>query len=547
LTLWRNLSIAKKLYGIIGIMAILIAGELFTLQFAMKNLSAVRAFVGGEGLWSKSQKDAISFLIQYGVTRDEKNYQHYLEHLKIPDGDHQARLALSQKIPDLERARAGFLQGQIHPDDIEPMLKLLTRFSSISYVSRAVVAWSNADRLLEELKRNADHFHQMIQAQATSAQISQELIKISEINRQLTFFENEFSIALGEGSRWMEGVVVLLLFGAILIVEGIGLSLTVKTTRMITSGLQELNEAAQRVARGERSPPLKIRSSDEIGTLASSLNLMAEAIQTAHDDLEQRVRDRTNELEQMAATNAKLYEEAKNAVQSREDFLSIATHELRTPLTTLSLQLQLLERMVNKGENYANTSPKELIKRNLVQTQRLSTLLDELLDLTKLRQGKLELKLENFDLSTAVSEMIAEFGTEAAKNRQLIEFETGGLIMGRFDFSRIRQVLTNLVSNALKYGNKQPITVKTALQDGIAYISVKDRGMGIPAAKRQQIFERYERANEDHNIAGLGLGLYISSQIVRAHHGQITVASEEGQGSVFTVELPLNPLNLSAS
>src|SRR5471030_1005868 len=117
--LWKNLSIAKKLYFVVGIMAVLICGELLTLRFAMGTLSAVRAFVGGEGLWSKAQKNPAFKLQRYGVTRNEIDFANFLEYLKVPEGDHRARIELGKAVPDLAIVRQGFLDGRIHPDDIE--------------------------------------------------------------------------------------------------------------------------------------------------------------------------------------------------------------------------------------------------------------------------------------------------------------------------------------------------------------------------------------------------------------------------------------------
>src|SRR5688572_6652843 len=126
--MWRDLSVAKKLYAVVGLMALLIALELFTLLFAMNTLSSVRAFVMGEGLWSKAQKDAILSLYQYAATKDESFFNVYKENLKIPLGDRKARLNLMTAPPNTELVREGFIEGGNHPDDIDEMIKLLLRF-----------------------------------------------------------------------------------------------------------------------------------------------------------------------------------------------------------------------------------------------------------------------------------------------------------------------------------------------------------------------------------------------------------------------------------
>lgn len=116
-------SISQKLYLIVGVMAVLIAGELFTLRFAMRQLSAVRTFVGGEGLWSKAQKNSLLALHRYGMTRDEAEFQRFLDFLRIPEGDRQARVELLKPRPDLAKVRAGFIQGRVHPDDIDSVIE----------------------------------------------------------------------------------------------------------------------------------------------------------------------------------------------------------------------------------------------------------------------------------------------------------------------------------------------------------------------------------------------------------------------------------------
>jgi len=156
---WRDLAISKKLLLVVGIMAALILGELLTLRFAMYTLSAARAFVGGEGLWSKSQKNATVSLLRYDRTKDEVDFAAFLSFLEVPEGDHRARLELLKPVPDLEIVRAGFLQGHIHPDDIQPMVDLLRRFYWIQYLARAIEVWTQGDELLAKLKEAGLAYH----------------------------------------------------------------------------------------------------------------------------------------------------------------------------------------------------------------------------------------------------------------------------------------------------------------------------------------------------------------------------------------------------
>src|ERR1035437_7564164 len=136
---FRNISIAKKLYFMMGVMALLIAMELFVLVFSINTLSSVRAYVGAEGLWSKSQKDAIYNLRKYTRSGKEEDYQEFLHLLKVPLGDREGRIEMAKINPNYDIMRKGFLQGGNHPDDIDGMIKLFRRFHSISYIHKALI------------------------------------------------------------------------------------------------------------------------------------------------------------------------------------------------------------------------------------------------------------------------------------------------------------------------------------------------------------------------------------------------------------------------
>ena len=295
---WQDISIAKRLYFVVGAMATLIAGELLAMQFAMHTLSAARAFVGGEGLWSKAQKNAAISLQHYRLTGDEASYAQYLEYLQIPEGDHIARLELQKAEPNLAIVRQGFLQGHIQPADITPMIDLIRRFHKVSSLARAIDAWTRADELLEEYKKAGDRYHtELVSKNARDAQSS--LLHIKELNEELSLVEDEFSFQLGAASHWVENVVLALLSIAVLIVETCGLTLTFLTIRGISSGLDRLNRTALSIGQGEfteQGP--RIRSQDEIGKLADSIEKMGQLLKVSYRDLESRVTARTAELTQ---------------------------------------------------------------------------------------------------------------------------------------------------------------------------------------------------------------------------------------------------------
>ncbi len=250
-----------------------------------------------------------------------------------------------------------------------------------------------------------------------------------------------------------------------------------------------------------------------------------------------------------AIENARLYSEAREAVQTRDEFLSIASHELRTPLTSLSLQLQVFTRELKKGKSpepgFVTVPVRaiEIAAKCQAQGEKLRVLLDDLLDITRIRLGRLKLVKEPVELSSVVREAVDRFKLEAAQKGSSITIENLSSVTGNWDQMRIDQVVTNLISNAVKYGCGKPIVVSLKQSDisGRAVITVRDHGIGISPEMKDRVFERFERADvESRKIPGLGLGLYISRQIVEAHGGLIRVESEEGKGSTFIVEIPLS-------
>lgn len=245
-----------------------------------------------------------------------------------------------------------------------------------------------------------------------------------------------------------------------------------------------------------------------------------------------------------AVDNARLYHEANAAIQTRDEFMSIASHELKTPLTSLYLQLQMLSRSIRKQS--LTTIPVARLSKTLEicesQGKKLSDLLDELLDLTRIRLGRLELQKINMDFAEVARAIVENHKVEADRNGVRLEVTAFEEIYGFWDCTRIEQMISNLVSNALKYGCGKPVEILVQKDKKLSWciLQVKDQGLGIPIELQSKIFERFERAVEGNKISGLGLGLYISRQIVEAHGGTIHVKSEVGKGSIFTVSLPLD-------
>jgi PAS domain S-box-containing protein len=230
---------------------------------------------------------------------------------------------------------------------------------------------------------------------------------------------------------------------------------------------------------------------------------------------------------------------AEEALRIRDEFLSIASHELKTPLTALQLELYGMRAPIEKNGD-------ERLGRKLARaarsSDRLSRLLEMLLDVSRIAGGRLTLKREPFDLRPALEQLVETMQGIAAQAGCVLSFhpspETGPTV-GNWDRLRIEQVAMNLLSNAFKYGAGQPVTLSLSRDGNDAIIEVRDHGPGIPSGDVDRIFERFERATGIGNQGGLGLGLYVSREIVQAHGGSIAGGSHPDGGAYFTVRLPL--------
>jgi PAS domain S-box-containing protein len=229
------------------------------------------------------------------------------------------------------------------------------------------------------------------------------------------------------------------------------------------------------------------------------------------------------------------------AVHARDVFLSVASHELKTPLTAAQLQIQSAQRQLRRepGETAAHLALR--LEATGKSVERLSALVNALLDVSQVAAGKIVTQCEPFDLSELVARTVERLA-EAARGRGCelgLEVEGGVSMVG--DPLRIEQVLTNLLSNAIKYGEGRPVTVRLRRPNARhVALDVVDHGIGIARDDQVRIFEKFERAASARHYGGLGLGLWIARQIVEASGGALRVSSEAGEGSTFTVELPLD-------
>ncbi|WP_295472998.1 hybrid sensor histidine kinase/response regulator [uncultured Pseudomonas sp.] len=283
----------------------------------------------------------------------------------------------------------------------------------------------------------------------------------------------------------------------------------------------------------------------DIHAVKSKVNVFVElyrqrkAMKLQVEELERSRQEQQVLLEQLQATQADL----QRAVRMRDDFMSIVSHEVRTPLNGLILETQLRKLHLAKNNESAFSLDKirSMVERDERQIQSLIRLIEDMLDVSRIRTGKLSIRTSAFDLSELVSNLLENFAAQVDAAGCTLTLNANDPVIGVWDEFRIEQVIANLLTNALRYGAGKPVEVRVYADTSCneARVEVRDHGIGISAENQARIFQQFERVTASHAVAGLGLGLFISEQIVLAHGGRIQVQSQEGDGSTFSVCLPL--------
>jgi PAS domain S-box-containing protein len=242
----------------------------------------------------------------------------------------------------------------------------------------------------------------------------------------------------------------------------------------------------------------------------------------------------------LAVDNARLFRRAQEALEARDEFLSMASHDLRSPLTALRLQLDAMRKDMQQGGD-ATRSREKLVARveSMVrQTDRMLHMMDALMDVTRMTAGRLELRRQELDLVELVREAVNRLDEEPRQSGVEVRIHAKGPVEGMWDRLRLEQVVVNLLSNAVKYGKGLPVDLTLSMDGHMAKLVVRDQGVGIEPEDQGRLFERFERVRLDRDVTGYGVGLWIVRRVVEAHGGSVTVESRPGEGSSFTVQLP---------
>jgi len=601
--------VIRRLGLVVGLFVAIVVCLLVLFNLQIDVLWAVRAYVGGEGLWSKGQKDAVHHLVRYATTRDDGDYQAFRNAIAVPLGDRVARLELEKPAPDFARVRQAFIAARNHPDDADGMASLFRKFRGVREMDQAIRIWTTGDRSIEKLVRYGEALHAQIgDGTPDPARVRALLSKIDRVNARVTPLEDAFSRTLGLGARRVRRLsfIVTLAAAAALLLAGTAASwVLLRDAHRSEQALREsearyrglfedaheavyvhdlagrfldLNKAAERMTGYTRAQAtgmtLEALVAPEHRALARSmlggnqhaggstvheLTIVAKdgrrvplevstrvvlqhdepvAVQgVARDITERRRVEEERELlfEQERAARAA----AELANRTKDQFLAMLSHELRTPLTAILTWSHLLRstRLDDAGRTHAV----EVIERN---TRLQMALISDLLDVSRIVAGKIRLELAPVDPATVVAaavDAVREGIDEKALDLVMRLDSNVGRVQA--DRDRLQQVVSNLVSNAIKFTPRGGRVEIGLARDGeVATLWVSDSGTGIVPEFLPHVFAPFRQAESGDTRAhgGLGLGLAIVRHLVELHGGSVTAESPgPGRGATFRVRLPL--------
>lgn len=569
-------------------------------------LSAVRAFVGGESLWSKGRSAAMEQLRRYAVTQSPQAYARFLAALEVPLGDRQAREELDRSSPSFERARAGFLRGGNHPGDVDVLVWLYYGFSGTALMRDAVAAWVEGDRLIAELLETGQQLERKLSAAGGLSEPERAVLlaRLDELDGRLVVLEKRFSASLGEASRKT-------LFVLEAVIVGFAAALTFAVVGFAGRALHRYDKAQRLLAEANQRWTLATAGdgiglfewhvqTDELHLDARSSALFGleagpegrylprrELRELLHPDDVQAVRTSL----QQAATNGTLFKQryrvrrpdgamrhieatgvmqndgpraparmlgvardvsdevlrgqlsfekaaAERVARARIEFLSRLSHELRTPLNAV---LGFSQLMLADKTDALSPAATARVRHIAAAGNHLLHLVDDVLDVTKIDSGHLTVHVEPMLLLPALDAAMRLI----AKQQQMM----GIVIVKQLpsqplcvlaDAQRLEQVFVNLLSNGCKYNRAGGLlTIQHRIDGGSVWLGFRDEGEGLAAQELEQLFQPFKRLTRQPGIEGTGLGLVIVKLLLEQMGGGIEVASVKGQGSTFTVRLPL--------
>ena len=516
---FKNLSITKKLAMIILMFALFLVLLAVTSITATQLLSGFKAYVGGEGLYSKAQKDAVYYLLSYAASHNEDEYERFLKFIKVPLADRNARLELEKPNPDLEIASMAFMEARNHPKEVKSMIQIFTLLRNNRLVDKAISIWADADNHTVKLKRLGEELHKTISKDQVNGEKVQSIVnEINIVNKSAMSILDEFSATCGEATRMAKSFLVRFMVIITLLSIAAGVLISLSISNDIRKKVFLLKDGADRIAGGNLETKIDLESKDELGGLAVAFNDMSDRLFKTKEELETAC------------------EEALGASRLKSAFLANMSHEIRTPMNAvIGFASMLFDTDLNEDQlEYAraiNTSGEALL-----------SLIDDILDFSKIEAGELDFVQVDFDPGLLAYDVCAMVRHRIGSKPIEILCRTGDNLpsLVRGDPGRFRQVLTNLMGNASKFTESGEIELTLNIEEETddevkLYASVRDTGIGIPKDKLDVIFTPFQQLDSSttRKYGGTGLGLSICRQIANIAHGDIWAESELGKGSIL--------------
>lgn len=531
-----DISIRRKLTVVVVVFSTVIVALAGVSYLAMGILTQVRAYVAGEGLYSKAQKDAVYHLVRYAHSQNEAEFEKFRSFLAVPIGDRKARLELEKTETDFAAAERAFIEARNDPADVKGMMQLFKRFRNVDYLDRAIRIWAEGDRLVAELHQLGLQLHAHI-SQSKGLPLANEVERllnhIDQRNTELTKLEDDFSYTLGEAARWIKDVLVglMLVTTAVLLVFGWAIAYLI--SHNLVSSIRQLRDGAERVGSGDLSSRMELNSSDEVGLLAADFDRMTESLRQA---LQQR-----HDLE------------SKLIVSDRMATMGLLAagigHEINNPLTYVMANFEFISKKLE--QDVANLSDDEIRKLKRWSTQGLQgagRIRDIVQDLRVF--SRVEEERQNAVDVVAVIESTIRIAWNEIHHKARLEKDLRAVPPITGSMSRLGQVILNLMVNAAQAipegdANNHEIRVVTRQSDnGDVVIEIADTGSGIPEAIRDRIFDPFFTTKPVG--VGTGMGLSIVKTLVISMRGSIEVESPVSGGTVFRATFPPSDLEIES-
>jgi signal transduction histidine kinase len=505
LTRWISPGITRKFVFINFLLFVLAIVLTLMSTVAITIVSGLRAYVAGEGLYAKYQKDASFYLRRYVTDGKE--------------ADGNARRALQRPWADRDEATRGFRQGKNSEHDIPALIKLFVYLHHFSEMENAISIWARADELVTQLAQTGATAHQRMISGHFSVREKRDLIvRMDSLGERLVGLENLFSHTLGETSRWISRGVFEALLGSDLLLLVAGFLFSVFLGRSVGKEIDQVAQAVGKIAQGDLSTRCTVGGSDELNHLAEGVNQMASSIEHTQQELKHA---RDNALQ---------------ASRVKSEFLANMSHEIRTPLNVVLGYTDVLADEIDAGDNDDMKEHLDAIRR---AGKRLNRTIQGILDFSKIEARAFELRPQSVKLAAVLEHHLQDIRILAEqknlKLRCVIDEPDATVLCDEYCLSG---ALTNLLQNAIKFTEQGSVTAKLFRGvDGFLKISVADTGIGIEQSYLTRIFEPFSQEQSGYTRAfeGNGLGLALTRSYLQMNGASVGVQSQKGSGSTFTI------------